>query len=143
MEPSKLNTGLDTLERSVCLRLISNETVGRLGVIIDGRPEVYPVNFVVVAGEDILIHTDQGRKLAAAVGGPVVFEVDHLDATTRTGWSVMVHGTAHLTSGHEVRAGSQNGVLRPWRNADLPHQLRIGMATVTGRRINLPVRVGS
>ena len=110
------------------------ETVGRLGVIVDGRPEIYPVNFV-LAGEDVMIRTDEGAKLAAAVSGPVVFEVERLDRDAHTGWSVMVHGSAHLTTGREGRPGSQSGVLRPWRSAVLPHTLRIVPETMTGRRI--------
>jgi uncharacterized protein len=135
MSPSQLNTGLDVLDPAECLRLIRTETIGRVGVVVAGRPEIYPVNFV-LAGEDILIRMDDGTKLSASVSGPVVFEVDHLDQGARAGWSVAVHGRAHLTSGREGRPGSQSGVLRPWRQAVLPHLLRIVPETITGRRIS-------
>src|ERR1700722_7629194 len=123
MSASQLNTGLDVLDPTECIRLICTETIGRLGVVVAGRPQIYPVNFV-LAGEDIMIRTDEGTKLSASVGAPVVFEVDHLDQDARAGWSVVVHGWAHLSAGREGRPGSQSGVLRPLRQAVLPPLLR-------------------
>jgi hypothetical protein len=137
VEPPKLNSGLDALEPEECFRLLATETVGRLGVVVDGQPEIFPVNFA-LAGEHIVIRTDPGVKLTAAMAGPLVFEVDHLDEATRTGWSVMVHGSAQVTGGPGGRPGSQNRVLRSWREADLPYQMRIMPRKITGRRINIP-----
>jgi nitroimidazol reductase NimA-like FMN-containing flavoprotein (pyridoxamine 5'-phosphate oxidase superfamily) len=117
--------------------LVREEVIGRLGVIVDGRPEIHPVNYA-VAGEEILIRTDQGTKLSSALAGPVVFEVDRLDPETRSGWSVMLHGTAELTSARAGRSGSQNRVLRSWREVELPQLLRIVPTRVTGRRIPAP-----
>ena len=137
MESPRLNTGLDVLDPEECLRLLATEPVGRLGVIIDGKPVTFPVNFA-LAGEHIVIRTDQSAKLTAALAGPVVFEVDHIDRARRTGWSVMIHGSAHLTGGRVGRPGSQNRVLSPWREADLPHLLQIVPEKITGRRISTP-----
>ncbi len=135
MEASRLNTGLDVLDQTECARLLATETVGRLGVVVDDEPQIFPVNFA-LAGQDIMIRTDHGTKLLAALGGPVVFEVDHLDEDSLSGWSVMVHGTARLSGGREERPGSQNRVLRPWPEAERPHLLRIVAKKVTGRRIS-------
>lgn len=87
------NTGLDVLDEAECVRLLGTETVGRLGVVIDNEPQVFPVNFA-LAGDDIVMHSEHGTKLMASLSGPVVFEVEHLDQDTLSGWSVMVHGTA-------------------------------------------------
>jgi uncharacterized protein len=138
MSLTQLNTGLDVLNPAECLRLIRTVTIGRLGVVVAGRPEIYPVNFV-LAGEDIVVRTDEGTMLSAALGAPVVFEVDLLDQDARAGWSVVVHGSAHLTAGHGGRPGSQSGMLRPWPQAVLPHLLRIVPESITGRRISRPV----
>ena len=137
MDASKLNSGLEDLAPAECMELVRGEVVGRLGIIVDGRPEIHPVNFAVAAGE-VLIRTDQGTKLSSALAGPVVFEVDRIDPETRTGWSVMVHGTAELTSLRAGRSGSQNRVLRSWREAELPQLLRILPTRLTGRRISTP-----
>jgi uncharacterized protein len=137
MESTKLNSGLDVLDPEECLRLVAPQTVGRLGIIVDGHPEIHPVNFA-LAGEHVVIRSDPGTKLAAALAGPVVFEVDHFEEATNTGWSVMMHGCAQLASGAAGRTGPQNRVLRPWRQAELPHQLRIVPVNITGRRISTP-----
>ena len=137
MDPPKLNSGLTELDPSECMHLVGQETVGRLGIIVDGRPEIHPVNFA-VADEEILIRTDQGTKLSSALAGPVVFEVDRVDPAARTGWSVMIHGTARLTGGRVNGSGSQNRVLKTWREADLPQLLRIVPNRITGRRLPAP-----
>lgn len=137
MDAAKLNSGLEDLAPAECMELVRQEVVGRLGIIVDGRPEIHPVNFA-VAGSEILIRTDQGTKLSSALVGPVVFEVDRVDPETRTGWSVMLHGTAELTGARSGRSGSQNQALRSWREADLSQLLRILPAKVTGRRIATP-----
>ena len=135
MQAPKLNSGVDPLDELECRRLLGTELVGRLGVIIDGRPEIFPVNFA-LAGEDIMIRTDQGSKAAAALSGPVVFEVDHFDGADRSGWSVMVHGSAEVVTGPSGRPGSQNRALTPWLDVHLPHLLRITATQITGRRIS-------
>lgn len=134
MEASRLNTGLDVLDQAECVRLLGTETVGRLGVVVDNEPQIFPVNFA-LAGDDIVIRSDQGTKLMAALSGPVVFEVDHLDEETLSGWSVIVHGTAQLSAGAEGHSASQNRTLRPWPEAEHPHLLRIVANKITGRRI--------
>jgi nitroimidazol reductase NimA-like FMN-containing flavoprotein (pyridoxamine 5'-phosphate oxidase superfamily) len=137
VDASKLNSGLEDLDPTECMDLVKQQVVGRLGLIVDGRPEIHPVNFA-VAGEEVLIRTDQGTKLRGALEGPVVFEVDHVDPETRTGWSVMLHGKAELTTARTGRSGSQNRLLRSWREAELPQLLRILPDRITGRRIPTP-----
>jgi hypothetical protein len=137
MDPPKLNSGLDTLDHAECLRLAGTQTVGRLGIIVGGRPEIHPVNFV-LAGEHVVIRSDQGTKLSNALSGPVVFEVDHFDLADHTGWSVMIHGDAQLAGGHMGRSESRGVALRPWREADLRHLLRVVPTKITGRRLSAP-----
>jgi nitroimidazol reductase NimA-like FMN-containing flavoprotein (pyridoxamine 5'-phosphate oxidase superfamily) len=134
MELGRLNSGLEVLDRDQCLKLLATQTVGRLGIVVDGRPEIHPVNFALV-GEHVVIRTGQGTKLTAALGGPVVFEVDSFDEDNRTGWSVMMHGTANLTGSRTGRSNSPNRVEHPWREAELPLLLRIVANKVTGRRL--------
>jgi uncharacterized protein len=137
VDPPKLNSGLTDLDPDECMDLVGQETVGRLGIIVDGRPEIHPVNFA-VADDKILIRSDQGTKLSSALAGPVVFEVDRVDTVARSGWSVMIHGTAHLTSGRTRGSGTQNRALKTWRQADLPQLLCIVPNRVTGRRLPAP-----
>ena len=76
--------------------------IGRLAVIVDDHPEIFPVNYLVDRGS-ILLRTSAGTKLAASVGQAVAFEVDGFEATAGDAWSVMIKGVAHeLTGLYEV-----------------------------------------
>ena len=76
-----------------CTKLLSEASVGRLRVLVAGRPEIYPVNHAMYGG-DVLFHTGSGTKLDAAIDQPVCFEVDGFDPVSRTAWSVLLTGVA-------------------------------------------------
>lgn len=115
-----------------CRRLLATEEVGRLGVVLDGRPEIFPVNYT-LDGDGVLFRTADGSKLEGALHGPVVFEVDHLHARSRSGWSVIVHGRAERYTRFDNPARRQTD--RPWIDSDKPHLVRLSPTSITGRRI--------
>ena len=84
-----LNTGLEVLPHAECIRLLACEDFGRLGVVIAGKPEIFPLNYVLDHDDAVVFRTGPGTKLT----GPVVFEVDRLDRDAGSGWSVVVHGS--------------------------------------------------
>ena len=87
-------TAMEFLSQAECWQLLAGHAVGRLGVATRTGPEIYPVNYV-LDDEAIVFRTDPGGKLASLAGNPAVcFEIDHVDAEARTGWSVLVKGTA-------------------------------------------------
>ena len=101
--------------------------------VLGGRPEIFPVNYV-VDHDGVVFRTEAGTKLEGAVGGPVAFEVDHLDRADRSGWSVILHGQAsHVSPAHRHR--SAHLALCPWTGTAKPHLVRVTPTTVTGRRI--------
>ncbi|WP_431843092.1 pyridoxamine 5'-phosphate oxidase family protein [Calidifontibacter indicus] len=53
--------------------LLRSAAVGRLAVVVDGLPDIFPVNHPVDHGT-ILFRTAQGTKLDAASGHAVAFE---------------------------------------------------------------------
>jgi uncharacterized protein len=84
---------LRDLSRPECVELLASSAVGRIGVTVDARPVILPVNFAIVDG-CILFRTGHGTKLAAATAHVVVaFEADGFDAAGAAGWSVLVRGT--------------------------------------------------
>lgn len=85
---------LDEIGRSECLGLLATTSVGRLGLIVDGKPEVLPVNFG-LDGDSVLFRTAEGTVLTQARHRVVAFEADQVDETTHTGWSVLVQGLTH------------------------------------------------
>ena len=128
-------TWLEQLHPSECWRLVAGEEIGRVAVLVDGAPEIYPVNHV-VDRETIVFRTDPGSKLRGLVRSPMVcFEVDGIDGTARKGWSVMVKGrAAELTSGDDVASAAELP-LRYWPQGEKSHWIRIDPVEVTGRRI--------
>jgi uncharacterized protein len=99
---------------------------------VDGRPEFFPVNYV-VQHKTILFRTAAGTKLvSAAINNQVVFEVD--DHTVLEGWSVIVKGTVHSVRAEDDIAEAERAHLLTWTESEKPHFMRVHPETVTGRR---------
>lgn len=79
MESPRQGSRPTTLTVSACWELLRQAVVGRLAVVVDGGPEIFPVNYLVDHGS-IIFRTAEGTKLANAIDGPVAFEVDDYDA---------------------------------------------------------------
>jgi uncharacterized protein len=127
-------TGLEELERDECLDLVARAPIGRLGVIVAGRPLIFPVNFA-MDGSAIVIRTDTGTKLYGARNAPVVFECDGIDTAYHTGWSVLVHGEVEEVHNPIDLARLAQLPLGPWLPGPKATWLRLRTNFVTGRRI--------
>lgn len=88
--------GLVGLAPDECLRLLGTHAVGRVAWNGPAEPTVLPVNFIVVDGE-IWFRTTAHSSLSRQIDDlPMSFQVDDVDEFTRSGWSVLVRGTAHV-----------------------------------------------
>ena len=128
-------TWLEHLDPSECWRLLADVPVGRIGVLNDSAPEIYPVNHMVDRGT-IVFRTDPGSKLRGLLRSPAVcYEADGIDAADATDWSVLVKGRAvelHDTNELDDVAALP---LRYWSLGDKAHWIRIVPDEITGRRI--------
>jgi nitroimidazol reductase NimA-like FMN-containing flavoprotein (pyridoxamine 5'-phosphate oxidase superfamily) len=132
------DTWMVELAREECEQLLRSSVVGRLGVVSDGRPLVFPVCHV-YDGHAVAFPTNVGTKLRAALGWPfVAFEVDGVADGGASGWSVMVLGRAEQVDdpAEHVRLAALRSA--PWRTADDHPWIRIVPIEVTGRRITGP-----
>ena len=85
---------VEYLSAQACWELLASTPVGRVGVLVDSAPEVYPVNYA-VDGHSVVFRTDPGNKLRGLGRSPsVCFQIDSFDLDQRTGWSVLVKGRA-------------------------------------------------
>jgi hypothetical protein len=134
-----LRTGLEELDRDECMRLLAHAPLGRLAVVVNGYPLVFPVNFA-LDGNAVVLRTDRGTKLYGARNGPVAFECDGIDSTYHTGWSVLIHATADEVRNPIEVARLERLPLGPWCPGPKPTWLRIPAATISGRRIPMPGR---
>jgi nitroimidazol reductase NimA-like FMN-containing flavoprotein (pyridoxamine 5'-phosphate oxidase superfamily) len=127
------------LDRTECLRLLSDAQLGRIAVnVLNWEPPVIrPVNYVFDrSSQSVLIRSGAGSKLGALRGAArVAFEIDGGDPATRTGWSVIIHGVCEeITNRSELRRIAELG-LEPWAPGEKGHWIRIRANTVTGRRL--------
>jgi uncharacterized protein len=116
-----------------CRKLLGSERVGRLGVVVGGRPEIFPVNYSLDETGAVVFETGPGTKLAGAVNDRVVFEIDH--PTERGGWSVVVHGVAQHTTAASLRFP---GPAHASWVGGRPYTLRIHPSRISGRRLVRP-----
>jgi uncharacterized protein len=133
-------TWLEHPDARHCWELLASVPVGRIGVLNDSAPEIYPVNHA-VDRQTVVFRTDPGTKLRGLLRSPAVcFEVDGIDPEDGTGWSVLVKGRAQqIRDLDELRAADRLD-LQPWTLGDKVHWIRILPAEITGRRIWSRVR---
>jgi uncharacterized protein len=127
---------LGDLTQPECLELLASADLGRIAVVADGRPLIFPVNFV-LDGELVVFRTDAGTKLDHASLDRVAFEVDNVDHDRHEGWSVVVQGVGReLTDAlDEASVREQALPLRPWAGGAKDHWIRIVDPRISGRRL--------
>ena len=130
------NGAVTVLSDDECWSLLSSMSLGRLVTIMDGKPEIFPVNFA-TRRRTVLFRTAQGTKLSSAVMADwVAFEADYHDPALTWGWSVIIKGRAHLLSATEEILDAEEAPLRPWTATPKPLYVRVIAMEITGRRFN-------
>ena len=132
-----VQTLLRDLSDGECDDLLAAAPVGRLGVVVGGRPEIFPVNHVFDrASRSIVFPTRDAVKLHAAFDWPfVAFEVDGGADDTEGGWSVLVVGRAEEVTDPAVIARCRRERTVRWGSGPNARWLRVVPSKVTGRRI--------
>jgi uncharacterized protein len=123
------------LSREDCLRRLASQQVGRLAVAHPGDPPlVVPVNYI-LDGDIVVFRTGIGHKLLLLRSENVAsFEVDDIDPFHRTGWSVLVQGSACERTSAEMT----DLRLQPWAVGKRDRWFRLIPTRITGRAIILP-----
>ncbi|KUL24688.1 hypothetical protein ADL12_36420 [Streptomyces regalis] len=123
------------LSRVEALDLLGTVQLGRVAFTDQALPAIRPVNHLVVEG-DIIVRTHGGSALLgrALLSEVVAYEADEIDPVTRTGWSVLVTGTATRVADAAELARYQ-GLLTPWIEAEMGQVVRIRPEIVSGYRL--------
>jgi hypothetical protein len=133
------DTDPEILGSSDCWALLRTVDVGRLAVVVDGAPDIFPVNFVVDHGT-VVFRTAPGTKLDAALQeAPVAFEVDGIDADDHA-WSVVLRGVASERRGLDEALETAGLPLFPWHGKAKPRFLRVTPSALSGRRFPIADR---
>lgn len=129
------HSGMGVLSHAECWDRLRAAPVGRLAFVNHDDPVILPVNHA-VDGDTIVFRTARGSTLMAGDAGVrVAFEVDGLDAQQRTGWSVLVRGTALTVQDAETAIRLARLDVRPWAEmVDRPYWVRISVHSISGRQ---------
>ena len=119
------------LDRSTCFALVSSRRVGRL-VLGGAEPVVVPVNFV-VRDDALVLRTAHDARVVHGVGTTVVFEVDDVDETHHTGWSVVVRGELADATGTLSIDEELTERLEPWAPGQKDRWLLVRVAEISGK----------
>jgi nitroimidazol reductase NimA-like FMN-containing flavoprotein (pyridoxamine 5'-phosphate oxidase superfamily) len=131
-----VDENLVELSEDECLELLGAHSVGRIAVVRERQPLIFPVNYV-LEGRTVALRTDPGTKLTLAKLGRVAFEIDSTDPLSWEGWSVLVQGIGtEITDALDTRSERiVSSLLVPWAGGAKDHWVAIASPVFTGRRI--------
>jgi uncharacterized protein len=131
------SSAVEVLDASACWDLLREVSVGHLALLVDGHPEIFPVNYK-VDHQSVVFRTGEGTKLQAAAGPTAVaLEADGTDQEKRTAWSVQVKGHAVVLEPSPDLMTGVGLTLFPWQAGHKDHFVRIIPTAVSGRRFTV------
>jgi nitroimidazol reductase NimA-like FMN-containing flavoprotein (pyridoxamine 5'-phosphate oxidase superfamily) len=120
-----------------CWEQLAADTLGRLAVVVDGHPDIFPVNYV-LDRRSIVFRTAGGTKLwSAMTARPAALEIDGYDTRTEIAWSVVVRGVTDVIVNDEEKAVVDALHLEPWQPGAKNHYVRLTARAMTGRRFKV------
>jgi nitroimidazol reductase NimA-like FMN-containing flavoprotein (pyridoxamine 5'-phosphate oxidase superfamily) len=134
-EPDEETDRISVLSEAECLQLLGEHDLGRVAIVLDGQPEIFPVNYAV--GADVIaFRTAPGTKLAHAPMTRVAFEVDGVDRVHGFAWSVVVKGVAsEITHAlGRMPEAVRHLAVEPMAPGQRTHWLTVQRQQMTGRR---------
>ncbi len=126
------------LDEQRAMELIAPGGIGRVVFAETRGPVALPVNYRLL-GTDVVFRTQASTSIALGTDGRrVSFEVDHVDETFSTGWSVLLSGTARrVVDPEELEAVRALDVV-PWAGGDRDVYFRLQPDLITGRQLQAP-----
>lgn len=124
------------MRSSECWKRIAQASYGRIGTLVAGEMDIFPVNHG-VDRYSIVFRTARGTKLLAlTIHREVLFEVDGVNGDEV--FSVVVKGHAdELEREDEIKAAERLGV-STWAPGRKNHWVRITARDIQGRAFKLP-----
>jgi nitroimidazol reductase NimA-like FMN-containing flavoprotein (pyridoxamine 5'-phosphate oxidase superfamily) len=130
------HSGIEVLESGECKRLLAQDVIGRVAVVIGAMPMIFPVNYV-LDGDAIVMRTMPGSRLDVGQGH-AAFEVDSFDRAGQSGWSVLVTGDLEAVPWDEAEEMARLPGLPvvPWATGERNLWLRLRPSFITGRTVS-------
>lgn len=134
------DAALESLNEEECLALLKGVHYGRVAVVTDqGRPEIFPVNFV-LHDRTVVFVTASAVLLSWAPLGHVAFEADSIDSASQEGWDVVVSGEgADITDAVDhLSLLARSDRVEQWAPGKKDHWISIVNPHFHGRRLYKP-----
>ena len=127
------HSGIEVIDAEECLRLLADEEIGRVAVVIGATPMILPVNYA-LDGDAIVFRTMPGSRLDVGQGH-AAFEVDSFDKVHKAGWSVLVTGHLEEASWYQTKdmGRVEELAVTPWASGERNLWLRLRPSYITGR----------
>ena len=130
------DASLEHLPHEECLRLLRENTLGRIAVVVDDFPIVLPVNYRLLETSGltwVVFRTRPGNVIDQAPMN-AGFEIDGIDPIHHRGWSVLVRGTLHHVDA-DAADFRERFDPEPWLLAERDAWLAIQPFAISGRRL--------
>lgn len=135
--PSGTAPEIESLSQDQCWELLRGQVIGRLAVVADAHPDIFPINYAVDT-DSLVFRTAEGTKLYGSTSNtPVAFEIDGYDPSTEQAWSVVLRGTVLAIRAGSGLAEAENLTLEPWQGGIKNHLMRILPLNLSGRRFKV------
>ncbi len=143
MNANATDADIEILSEAECLDLLQSHSVGRIALIDQDQPLIFPVNY---AADDraVVFRTAPGMKLTSAPMSKVAFEIDEVDTAAGTAWSVMVKGVAYEITSTLDRLSERlrELVVEPMAPGERKNWVAVMRREISGRRFRLSDRTG-
>ncbi len=134
--PAAAHPVLEPMGPTECMTFLKRGGVGRVAVAVGDDIEVLPVNFVVHDGE-VVFRTGPQTVLARQANRRLTFELDRIDDSMRSGWSVIVRGPARVLTEPDLHLVAAAAELEPWAGGVRDLYIAITPDRLSGRRIHV------
>jgi nitroimidazol reductase NimA-like FMN-containing flavoprotein (pyridoxamine 5'-phosphate oxidase superfamily) len=130
------HSGIGVFGVDECKKLLAQDVIGRVAVVIGATPMIFPVNYA-LDGDSIVMRTMPGSRLDVGQGH-AAFEVDSFDRAGQSGWSVLVTGDLEAVPSDEAKDMAQLQGLQvvPWATGERNLWLRLRPSFITGRTLS-------
>lgn len=130
-----------------CIKAAQTVSVGRLSVVVDEFPRIYPVNFLIDDEFGAVFRVERDSTVASVTPTNACLEIDAFDSDTQEGWSVMAIGRLHDISEAIDNHAEHLRTLHvsPWATGEKAVWLSLVPHAWTGRALRHPTpkpRVG-
>jgi len=135
MQKVSAHSGIEIIGSDECRRLLAQDSVGRVAVILGATPMIFPVNYA-LDGDAIVFRTMHGSGLDLGQGH-ASFEVDSFDRESKAGWSVLVTGHMEEVTWYQDADMRRISALpvQTWAPGERNVWLRLRPSFISGRLI--------